>query len=74
MHTVTVRVRPEYQAEYGVTVTVAPVQALALARKGIVNLSKPGYETRELASSTPEMPEQPRRKRRYRRRDLTAEA
>jgi hypothetical protein len=72
MHTVTVSVRPEHQAEYGETVTVAPIQAAALARSGIVNLSKPGYQARDLVAETPV--ETPRRKRRYRRRDLTAEA
>lgn len=71
MHIVTVNVRPEHQAEYGPTLTVAPIQAAVLARKGIVNLSTTGYQTRDLSAETPEAP---RRKRRYRRRDLTAEA
>lgn len=69
----------------GESLTVTPVEALALARRGVVSLTRV-YETREMCAAPivePE-PEKPRRRRRktsdgdapkraYRRRDMAAE-
>lgn len=74
MQTFTLHVLPQYHAEYGVSVTVTPVQALALARKGVINLSVPAIGSRDLKpeAASPRRRSTPSR-RRYRRRDLTAQ-
>lgn len=67
MQTLTLAVLPPFRAEYGEAVTASPVELLALARRGVVNLSEPPLATRSLEAP------QPRPRRRYRRRDLTAD-
>ena len=67
----------------GELITIAPALALALARKGLVSLSR-HYQTRDLAPEpepeTPKRRGRPRKnpedgtpKRRYQRRDMQAE-
>jgi hypothetical protein len=55
----------------GEIVDVTPIDASRLARRGWVSLTKQSYQTRDLATPTPE-PDQPTR--RYRRRDMRAES
>jgi hypothetical protein len=54
----------------GEIVNVEAVEALALARRGCVTLTRHDYSTRDV---TADVPEAPRQKRRYRRRDMVAE-
>ncbi len=60
---------------YGVgdRVRVEPLQAAALARRGLVSLTR-GYRTKPMTAAPAAAPEPPKRGRRYRRRDMVPEA
>jgi hypothetical protein len=77
MQTITLPVLPKFRDEYGETLSGSPVYMLAMARRGVVNLSQK-VRTQglagELLSSIADTPKPvPPKRRRYRRRDLTAE-
>jgi hypothetical protein len=63
----------------GDTITVSPLVAAALHRRGLVSLTR-GYKTAAIKaepvvpSATSETAAEPYQRRRYRRRDMTAES